>query len=116
MNTDKSILIEKSRQYAHAVLNGEFDIITANMNDVMAPQLNASVLRQSWDSVTKELSACQGIMSADYMEIQGIDFVMVMLDYTSSRLRVAFGYDNDGKISRLSVNRTTRSTGGFLAL
>jgi len=104
MKIDKSILIEKSRQYAQAVLNGEFDIITANMNDVLAPQLNASVLRQSWDSVTKELSACQGIMSADYMEIQGIDVVMVMLDYTSSRLRIAFGYDNDGKVSRLSVN------------
>ncbi len=103
MNTDKSILIEKSRQYVQAMLNGDFNTITANLNDVMAPLMSASTLRQSWDSAIKELPTFQGIISADYMEIQEIDAVIVMLDYGSSRLAVSFGYDNDGKISRLNA-------------
>lgn len=103
MNSDKNILIEKTRQYVQAMLNGDFNTIAADLNDVLAPQMNASVIRQSWEALTKELPACQGILSADYMEIQGIDVVIVMLDYTSSGLRVSFGYDNGGKISRLNV-------------
>lgn len=103
MNSDKNILIEKTRQYVQGMLNGDFNTIAADLNDVLAPQMNASVIRQSWESLTKELPACQGILSADYMEIQGIDVVIVMLDYTSSGLRVSFGYDNGGKISRLNV-------------
>ncbi|MDA8443274.1 MAG: hypothetical protein M0Z55_13015 [Peptococcaceae bacterium] len=31
MNTDKSSLIAKSKQYVQAVLNGEFDTIAANL-------------------------------------------------------------------------------------
>ena len=104
MDADKSSLVEKSRQYAQAVLNGNFDTITANFSEELASQLSASSLRQSWDSAIKELPACQGILSADYKEIRGIDVVSVVLDYASSGFRISFGYDHDGKIARLGVD------------
>ncbi|MDA8442476.1 MAG: alpha/beta fold hydrolase, partial [Peptococcaceae bacterium] len=69
-----------------------------------ATQTNASVLKQLWDSAIKDLPAFQGLISADYLEIQGTDAVIVVLDYVTSGLRVAFGYANDGKISHLTLN------------
>lgn len=104
MNTDKSILIEKSRQYVQAILDGDFNTITEDLNDAMASQTKASMLMQWWDSTVKDLPACQGIISVDYMEIQGMDVVFAMLDYVSSRLRVIFAYDNDGKISQMNAS------------
>ncbi|TGE34517.1 alpha/beta fold hydrolase [Desulfosporosinus sp. Sb-LF] len=104
MNTEKSSFIEKSRQYVQAILNGDFDSIVANFNEELASQINASVLRQSWDSAIKALPTCQGILSEDYKKAQGMDFVSVVLDYSSSGLRISFGFDHDGKISRLGVS------------
>lgn len=104
MNTDKSSLIETSRQYVQAVLNGDFETIAANLSGELASQMDASVLRQSWNSAIKELPACQGILSEDYKEVQDMNIVSVVLNYTLSGLRIMFGFDHDGKISRLGVN------------
>ncbi|MDA8442291.1 MAG: hypothetical protein M0Z55_07930, partial [Peptococcaceae bacterium] len=77
MNTDKSSLIAKSKQYVQAVLNGDFATIAANLSEGLATQTNASVLKQLWDSAIKDLPAFQGLISADYLEIQGTDAVIV---------------------------------------
>ena len=109
MNTDKNSLIEKSR-YVQAILDGDFETIAANLSGELASQMNASLLRQSWNSAIKELPACQGILSEDYKEVQGMNIVSVVLDYTTCGLRLMFGFDQDGKISRLGVNYVPHPT------
>lgn len=103
MNTDKSNLINKSKQYVQAVLNGDFDIIISNMNEGSEAQRKASILEQSWISITKELGECKGILSTNHKEVQGKDFVIVMLDYDTLALKVTFSFDQSGKISNLSA-------------
>lgn len=99
---DKSGLIRISRQHIQNALNGDFETIVTNMNSEAATQINASTLAESWLAMTKELEY-KGILSADYVEVQGVDCVIILLDYSKIALRVGFRFDKDDRISSIAA-------------
>lgn len=101
---DEDKLTNLSKQYAEEMANGEFSNIVSNFSNDIKKKLNEDTMKETWDSVIKNIGKYEGISDVSYNEQNNIATIDVILKYELNGLKLTLSYDSNNNVSDLLLN------------
>ncbi|RDY27668.1 DUF3887 domain-containing protein [Romboutsia weinsteinii] len=101
---DEDKLTNLSKQYAEEMANGEFSNIVSNFSNDIKKKLNEDTMKETWDSVIKNIGKYEGISDVSYNEQNNIATIDVILKYELNGLKLTLSYDSNNNVSSLLLN------------